>query len=144
MQTEECISTDNLCISADNANWRVSAQTCVSAQTTQTEECVSAQTTCVSAQTTQTSISQAMQSDKSPLNKSFFDFHFSWLTLSWCVPTKFLRKWMYLAENSNTVALSVFSDIPGTSCRIRSQASLIRALLNTNTTEITCKNVLIY
>ena len=55
------------------------------------------------------------------------------LTLSWCVPTKFLRKWMYLAENSKTVALSVFSDIPGTNCRIRSHASLIRALLKTKT-----------
>ena len=41
---------------------------------------------------------------------------------------KDLRKCIYLAPNSNTVALSVFSDMPGTSCLIRSHASLILAL----------------
>lgn len=49
-------------------------------------------------------------------------------TLSCWLPTNPFRKCTYLAANSKTVALSVLSDIPGTSFLRTSQASLILAL----------------
>lgn len=60
-------------------------------------------------------------------------------TLSCWLPTNPFRKCTYLAANSKTVALSVLSDIPGTSFLRTSQASLILALeINNHYNKLSC------